>query len=259
MSAPGTLVIVVDTETTGLAPPAAVIELGYVAGFASIGAASDQTSIAWTNEVSDLFHPGDQVITPENRAIHHIDPADLEDCPYLDETAPMIWELLDADYLVAHQASFDRQWLDGFLDKARKYQAEGNRQHLPRWICTKKCARHVWPDLPSHSNQVLRYALPIAGCTDDELSPPHRALPDALVTSRVLEVLLQAGLSLEEMADITARPQLLGRLPFGKHRGKTFAEVPAGYLKWIIDGGERDSDLIFTAEHELNRRESANG
>jgi exodeoxyribonuclease X len=165
----------------------------------------------------------------------------------------MIWDMLDADYLVAHQASFERQWLDPLLHAAREYLAHDSTFTMPRWICTKKCARHVWPDLPSHSNQVLRYALPIAGCTDDELDPPHRALPDALVTSRVLEALL-SHLSLEEMADITARPQAFKRLPFGKHKGEPVSTVPAGYLKWMIDSGERDPDMIHTAETELARR-----
>jgi DNA polymerase III epsilon subunit-like protein len=62
-------VIVVDLETTGLAPPAAVIELGYVRGTANQAQASARR-LTWIEEAKNLFHPGDQVITPENRAIH---------------------------------------------------------------------------------------------------------------------------------------------------------------------------------------------
>jgi exodeoxyribonuclease X len=27
------------------------------------------------------------------------------------------------------------------------------------WVCTYKCALRIWPDLPSHGNQALRYHL----------------------------------------------------------------------------------------------------
>lgn len=249
----GRVVTVIDLETTGLAPPAAVIEAGCVHGYElrrdggplwRYRAGASRLG----GETQSLFHPGAQEITPENRAIHHINPAQLADYPVFD------WAELDdllpahPSFMVAHNAAFERQWLDPLLDELD----EQFDWPVPRWICTKKCAITTWPDLPSHSNQVLRYALPVRGCTDDALSPPHRALPDARVTARILDRLLEHH-TLDQLADITAAPLAYPRLPFGKHKGQPLPEVPASHLRWMLDN-ERDPDLIHTARVELHRR-----
>jgi len=37
-------------------------------------------------------------------------------------------------------------------------------------------------------------------------------------------------------------------MPFGKHRGKALADVPASYLEWLVDGERLPRDLHKEAE-----------
>lgn len=109
-------------------------------------------------------------------------------------------------------------------------------------ICTYKCARHLMPDAPRHSNQVLRYWLGL----DDKYGdltlpglPPHRAEADTLVTSRLLMELLRLRTA-EELVVLTTQPVLLRTCGFGKHAGTPWGDVPKDYLRWIVrEGPER--------------------
>ena len=67
--------------------------------------------------------------------------------------------------LCAHFAKFDR----GFFDPAGS-----------KWLCTYKIALWLWPDCPSHKNNVLRYWLKLKLAMDDLGLQQHRALRDAL-------------------------------------------------------------------------------
>jgi exodeoxyribonuclease X len=55
------------------------------------------------------------------------------------------------------------------------------------------------------------------------------------------------------MVDISAKPALLRRIGFGKHKGLLFSEAPADYLKWIVDKAEFDADVTATAHFWLDR------
>jgi exodeoxyribonuclease X len=233
---------VIDLETTGLTPPAAVIEIGI----ALRDYAGRQTYVQGT--ISKLFSPGDQEITPENRAIHHINPAWLKDKPVFN--AEGLHFATHAPYWVAHNAAFERQFIDPMIQPMLD---AGHLKRAPIWICTKKCAVRQWPHFNSHSNQVLRYALPIPHCTHVEFDPPHRAAPDAMVTAEILKMLLQHQTA-ETLARWTAEPLLFLRLPFGKHKGKPLAEVPPDYLDWMLKQSDIDADVRFTCETELARR-----
>lgn len=123
----------------------------------------------------------------------------------------------ETNRLVAHNASFEQHFHYG-----------GGRG----WIDTYKCALVVWPEAPSHSNQVLRYWLDLdrsSGFDRAMAMPLHRALPDAYVTAHIFIRLLQER-TIEEMVGISSRPALLRRIGFGKHKGLLFSEAPSDYL-----------------------------
>jgi exodeoxyribonuclease X len=153
---------VIDIETTGLTPPAEIIEIGCVDVVAENGV------IAIEPPRSQLFRPL-HGISPETMAVHHITERDFQpDTPSCSDA--LLFSLVNADpapdVLVAHNCEFEQRFISGFASNG-----------LP-WICTHKTALRVWPDAPRHSNQVLRYWRGLV--LDEALAmPPHRAGPDA--------------------------------------------------------------------------------
>ena len=52
------------------------------------------------------------------------------------------------------------------------------------------------------------------------------------------------------MIRISNIPVLIPRMPFGKHKGKLFSEVPQDYLQWL-SGTELDEDMAYTVKTHL--------
>ncbi|HZL00134.1 MAG TPA: exonuclease domain-containing protein [Caulobacteraceae bacterium] len=230
---------VVDIETTGFAPPAEVIELGFV-------------DVEWRPSttrvrppVGRLFRPLNG-IPPQVSAIHHITPADIPaDAPVA--TAERLREALLAhpapDILVAHNCAFERRFIGT--------EADGG---LP-WICTFRAAQRIWPRAPSHSNQALRQWRGLA--LDPVLATPaHRAGPDAYVTAHLLAELLAAA-PIERLVAWSSQPRPLAAIPFGKHRGLPWSAAPLDYLQWMSRQAEMDGNVLRHAKAELGRRDNA--
>lgn len=226
------IVRVLDIESTGLNPETdRVIELGW-----SDYHVQDKTI---TEPKSILFHAAS--LAPENRAVHHIMPSQLVGRKAFD--AEDFNRALDGiACLAAHNASFE----SSFLHPA-----------LPI-ICTMKVAMHAWPDAPAFGNQVLRYWLEDAdrlpGFNYAHAGPAHRAGPDAYVTAHILKALFATGLTGKEMVAISKLPAKLPRCPMGKHKGQAWADVPSGYLQWIMKADDMGADVQSCAELELARR-----
>lgn len=227
-------IIVVDTETTGLEPPAAVVELAAIElmdGVVSRGR-------------STLVNPGIP-IPPEMSAIHHIIDDDVVDEP--DFAAAMALILPpDADVVAyaAHNSRFDSQWI--------------NSGGLP-WIDTYRCAIRIWPDAPSHSNQALRYFLNLPVVRERTL-PAHRALPDCYITAHLLALILEK-ISFDDAVKMSSRPAVLPKVNFGKHVGLKWLDVPTDYLEWCLNQ-DMHEDVIYTCrlhlQHRQQQREKVN-
>ena len=227
--------VVFDIETLGMAPPAALIELGWN----SVRHPGDGCDFSLGGlQGSDLFGiPAGQIMSPDNRAVHHIDPAQLEGClEWNPDVRTEYAAAFDGDYAVAHNAAFEALWLDFGVP----------------WICTYKAALRLWPEAPSHSNQALKYFLGIPDC--EEHHPPHRALPDAIVTSQILVKILQTGVLPSTLVAWTNEPPLTPRCPIGKWRGRPWAEVEYGFLNWMLGVADMEEDLKWRARLELDRR-----
>ena len=228
---------VIDLETTGFEPPAAVCEIGWADVYATPG--------GWTVvQPEETFVAPGHPIPPETSAVHHIVDADVVGAPKFEQATAGVFfdeEAMRGEVvLVAHNARFERQWLTD--------EVTGG---LP-WICTYKCALRVWPDAPAHNNGTLRYWLNPVGLKRDVALLSHRAGPDAYVTAFTLrELLLKA--SVADLIKWSSEPALLVRCTFGKHRGTAWADVPADYLRWVT-GQQMDEDVLHTARHHLNAR-----
>lgn len=232
------IILVVDLETTGMEPPAEVIELGYCE-------LVDENAHGWQigDRGAELYYA--ETNPPEARAVNHIDPRHLRGCPPFEpELVLKGWTTWTGPTLyAAHHADFEQKWL-------------GEAASGKHWICTWKSALRLWPDAPSHSNQVLRYWLEDQGLliVDEMLAEPaHRAGPDAYVTAFLLQQMLSLT-SAKQMVAWTRDPALLPRCPIGEWRGRRWAEVDTGFLSWMTRQRDMDPDYKWNASRELANR-----
>lgn len=222
---------VIDVETTGFPPNAAIIELGF-------------TDLVWEGNSLNIQPTKSMLLNPNvpiqtgAKAIHHIDETDLVCAPHPDTILPFLDD--NADYIVAHNAKFEKAFIQSSLP----------------WICTMKCAQQLVLDASSYSNQFLRYhlALPL---DRDQASPPHRAGPDTYVTAHLLKALLMRaaqqvpGDFIGQMIKWSNEQQLLKTVSFGKYRGMAWSDVPHDYLRWILTNDRAEEDVRHTARHYL--------
>lgn len=163
------------------------------------------------------------------QAIHHISYDEAMD-------SGRRWEFVESDMglhgddetliYVAHNADFERQFFQG---------AEG-----AKWIDTYKVALKLYPDAPSHNNQVLKYYLGIPDEPDHH--PPHRAFPDCKVTAEILFKMAE-NMKFNEMIKISREPPYLTRIKFGKHKGEKFEDLPRDYLEWLKKQEDMDDGV----------------
>jgi len=223
-----TIIRVIDFETTGMAPPAEVCEVGMCD--VDIEAKEVARSISWLCAVKEM--------PPEVRAVHHIS---MADCAGLHPFNPASMFETPADAVAAHNAEFEAQFF---------------APPVPM-ICTYKVALRVWPNAPSHSNGALRYWLEDQGIVTlnhVRTQPAHRAGPDAYVTAHILLALFATGMTGREMVAITKQPRLLPTCPIGKFKGKPWPEVEGGFLDWMMKQATMEEDLKWNAAREIARR-----
>lgn len=229
-----TIIRVIDIETTGIdAASHKVIEI------AAYDVHADQKRLERVG--SHLVNP-DRPIPPEASAVHHLIDADVAAAEPFDA----VWKNYSVNapiYYAAHNCDFERAYLptsDGM-----------------QWICTYKCALRLWPDAPSHGNQVLRYWMGLdgaAGFDRETAARAHRAEADAYVTAWILMRLLDQ-FAIGDLLTWTNEPRAHPRLTFGKHRGLKWAEIPSDYLLWLRDGRHQlESDWRHGAKIESERR-----
>lgn len=233
---PGRIVRVIDYETTGTEDDefAEVIELGRI----DLDLSTETIGNAWTA----LAKPKGE-IPIETKAVHHITEAHVADAEPLVSLWGKFFEGCgESDVLAAHNAKFE------------KHFHPGNGR---AWICTYKCALVIWPEAPRHNNQALRYWLDLDAEPDFDpalAEPPHRALPDAYVTARILRRLVREK-PVNELIKISKFPALLHRINFGtKAKGQLYSEAPADYLDWIAYKSDLNEDVKFTAKYWLKKR-----
>lgn len=210
--------IAIDTETTGFLPHGKVCEIG-----------------AFDTRVASqaLIDPG-VPMPPEASAIHHLTDADLIGKPSIGD----VWSQFEgmADVFIAHNAAFDREMLP-----------ETNKP----WICTEKLASYYYADAPSYSLQVLRYWLKLEIDTPEGLHP-HRALYDAICCAELYRyMVLEFGFTVEQAIDISNKPTLLRKMPFGKYKDQPLSSVAAddGYVDWLYKNADLSDDLAYSIKY----------
>lgn len=230
---------VTDTETCGLEEPSLdVVEIATVDLLLDAAGAFVSRGDMW----STLVNPG-KPIPPEASAVHHITDDMVKGAPSIGDVRELLASKPPADYHVAHNSRFEAKVLPWLA---------------VTWLDTYRGSVLVWPDAPSHKNQVLRYWLKLRFA--DDPGPPHRALGDAYCTAALARRLLTVqGVTIAGWIDASSMPVLLPRFHFGEHAGKPLAEVPVSYLDWIVNKskGTWDEDVMFTAKTKLAEQRRA--
>ncbi len=157
-------VVVLDFETSGLSPDMGDRSI-------EIGAVRVENGII-TDRFQELMNPGFR-ISGFIESYTGITNVMLEDAPPCGEVMARFADFIDGDNLVAHNASFDRRFLDAELEKIGKGYS-GNI------ACSMLVARRIFQDAPNHKLETLVRFLPIE--TDGTF---HRALADSEMTARL--------------------------------------------------------------------------
>lgn len=228
---------VIDLETTGLEPPAEIIEIGRS------DVVMDALGVRIGAPLAQLYRPI-HGIPPETMAVHHLTDADFGPNTPVCSPELLIAALTydgAADVFVAHNCEFERKFITPAVTGTTP------------WICTYKVALHVWPDAPRHGNQVLRYWRGHRALDPALAMPPHRAGPDAWVTAHLLAELVTL-VSIDQMIAWTIAPKHMPVMTFGKHRSAAWDSIPLDYLQWMVQQATMDADTLWHAQQEMTRR-----
>jgi exodeoxyribonuclease X len=212
-----------DVESTGFPPKAEMVEIGWT----DLVLYPDGWKIE-VDQKSAFVNPG-HPIPAQATAIHGITDEMVVGAMSANDARAQISR--GAVILAAHNVAFDRQFI---------------RSALP-WICTLECARKVWPQAPNHKNETLKQFLGIEVDGD-----AHRAGYDAAVSARILLQLFK-HLTIAEMLELSSPDSVPLKMPYGKHSGTRFADIPHSYLTFILSKDFRKG-IKTAAQNELNRR-----
>lgn len=241
--------VLFDTETTGNQEEDRVIQFG-----AMIFDHKGQI------ECYDELCSSDVEIKIEAMEVHNITPDLLDNKPKAIQTNfyKRLEELnSEENYIIAHNINFDM----GMIKK------EGFENHY-QIIDTLRCAKHLFPDLPYHRLQYLRYALELYKLEEQEalkhniIIKAHDAIGDVLVMKLFLSKLVGKCREIypdynpmEKLVDLTRTPVMIKTFRFGKYKGREIAEVAmedSGYLNWMRTSMENlDEDLKYTLDKVL--------
>lgn len=195
--------------------------------------------IDYTSQQSHFVNPR-KPVSIKAMATHHITDEMVANSPLIED---VIDAYKGANYLVAHNAEFDKRMMP--------------EMDVP-FVCTLKLARRLWPELESHSNQYLRYALKLDVNVPDGLHA-HRALYDCIVTASLFKRIKDdSGWTDTEMLEITNQPSILHKIGFGMHLGMTFRDIykeNPSYFTWYLRQVDKDVNVEFTMKHWMEKKD----
>ena len=241
--------ILFDTETTGASTEDRIIQVGGMI-------IKSKSEVEVYDELCSTVLP----IKLEAMEVHNITPDLIADKGIFTNTNfyQKLQELNNStNYLIAHNISFDL----GMLEK------EGfvNQYTL---IDTLRCAKHLYPELPYHRLQYIRYALELYKTEETEAKElnvvikAHDAIGDVLVMKLFLRKLVAKCTQthadynpMEKLAELTRTPVFITKFRFGKYKGEDVVEVAKkdlGYLQWMRSNmADLDEDMRYTLDKAI--------
>ena len=224
--------VCLDCETTGLAPDTdQIIEIALV-----------KFNFEQTLDSYETLIDPQIPINPESIAIHHISDEMVKGKPKIEEILPKAVEFIGKHVIVGHGINNDIAFL---YSAAKKHQIPCKLPSHP-YIDTLRLAR-LYGESPTNSLEKLRQHFNIAE------EGAHRAMSDVIVNIEVFKHLSQRYKTTEELMHRLKSPILLRNMPLGKHKGRSFPEIPVEYLRWASHQNF-DQDLLFSIKSELKKR-----
>ena len=215
-------IYVTDTETTDLSDDRGVVEVAWVELLYN-----EEFNEYYLGESESFLVNPEKTISQEAAAIHGIRNSDITpDLPTLAEV-PLPQEPC---IFVAHNAEFDLHTLRPYMN-------------VEASLCTLQLSRRLISGSESHQLGTLA-----AHCNlSRQLS--HRASGDIINCAELLMwVLSRNNMTVESAIDFLAKPWVFNKMPFGKHKGKNFSDVPSGYLHWLSEQ-DLDADTRTTLDY----------
>jgi exodeoxyribonuclease X len=222
-------ILFLDTETTGVDPETVhICEVAFLLSTYEGFIRTPENDIL----LQELILPPEPV-PPEASAIHHITNNMLADKPSIEDISGEIAEIVDkADFLCAHNMPFDFTILNRQLPEVFGKIGEDMK------LDSLRLSRHVWPSIPSHSLQALRYRFDLdADITGDA----HRAMFDSELARSLVEYILHSDIvTPDNWADLITYTQSALEVKifsFGKYRGKLVEDIAVqdrDYIKWLM-------------------------
>jgi DNA polymerase-3 subunit epsilon len=224
--------ICIDIEATGLDPKHdRIIEIA---------------AVKFTfDEILDSF---DSLIDPEmpiskqSQSIHNISLEMITGKPKIKEILPQILNFINDHIIIGHGIKFDIDIIDS---EAKRNQIICNIQNA-KYIDTLRLAR-LYGESPYNSLKDLTKHFNI------EFEGAHRAYNDVKANIEIFKKLTSNFTSTSQLFKRLEKPILLNKMPLGKHKGRTFSEIPLEYLKWAA-GKNFDQDLLYSIRVEINNR-----
>ncbi len=205
-----------DTETTGIrSDKDRIVEL------AAYDPVEERT-------FCQLIQPGIP-IPPEATAIHKISNEMVANAPPFEVVArDFIAFCPENTVLIAHNNdAFDKPFMETEFKRAKVDFP------FATFIDSLKWSRRYRNDLPRHTLQFLREVYGFAA------NQAHRALDDVIILHQVFSAMID-DLTMEQVLQLLSKPQVLTRMPFGKHQGKLLSEIPKSYVTWLATSGAFD-------------------
>tara|TARA_Y100001936_G_scaffold7406_1_gene6548 strand:+ start:75295 stop:76065 length:771 start_codon:yes stop_codon:yes gene_type:complete len=242
--------VVIDYETTGLDPyDVEVIETGT----------SSFDGNTWSME-GELFNVAG-ALPVKTQSVCLITPRMLEGREEFIYKRNEFFDSIRDRFIVAHNAKYEFLVSDAY----------GANIPEEQFICTLRLGRKLFPELESYNLPDMRYHFDLSEDRPElDNLQLHRAPHDAYFTARLLEVMVETMLvrgiiepgpdMLADVVQYAQEPTIYQTVPFGKHKGKPFSEVPADYWLWCIENMDSlnpenklafDPDLLATIDKVL--------
>lgn len=225
-----------DCEATGLDPKQdRIIEIA-VCKFTFEGVIESR---------EDLIDPG--IPIPQHTIeIHHITDEMVTGKPKIRSVISDYLDIIDNHILIGHAIPFDIGLLDS---EANRCGIETKLSSL-KFLDTLRMAR-LYGESPTNSLESLRKHFNIVA------HGAHRAMSDVIVNIEVFKHLSRKFKTTEEALKRLQKPIQLKTMPLGKHKGRSFRDIPIEYLRWAANQNF-DQDLLFSLRSELKKRKQGN-
>lgn len=203
-------------------------------------------------DANEIFSQIESLVNPEceipetSIAIHHITMDMIKDKPTIAQVLPEVLRMIGNHIIIGHGVKFD---IDILALAAERHGIPCTiRNNL--YLDTLRLAR-LYGESPINSLEHLRkhFNIPQEGA--------HRAMNDVIVNREVFKRLIKRYKTTEQLFDALSRPILMNTMPLGKHKGRSFKDVPLQYLLWIANK-DFDQDLLYSVRLEIKRRKKGN-